>query len=136
MDEAEGPKTAVADGAGDRTTDGADDRSGGQDGDAVATPGRSEPTGPESGAPGADGEEGEGNVAGVLAPDLPVEPGVVEPVNALFVALGAYAGVLAIGTFVGSAGAFTLVDYATITVVYAALAGLAYAALTRSNPDT
>lgn len=81
-------------------------------------------------------EDGDGNVAGALAPDVPVEPGQLEPVNAVFVVLGAYLGVIAIASLVGAGGALTLVEYAAVTVGFLALCGLVYGLLTRTTPDT
>jgi len=46
----------------------------------------------------ADGDEGNGNVAGTLRPDRPVTPGSIDPENAFFVLVGA----LIAGLFVGA----------------------------------
>jgi hypothetical protein len=78
----------------------------------------------------------EGNVAGTLAPDVPVEPGRPDLRNAVFVGAGAYVGMLAIAALIGFANALSLVDYATITGVFLALAGGSYGLLARTNPDT
>lgn len=85
---------------------------------------------------GEEDDDGDGNVAGALAPDVPVEPDRPDPVNVLFVVLGAYLGVVAIASLVGAGGSFTVIEYAAVTVGFFALAGLVYGFLTRGNPDT
>lgn len=135
-----GDGSAGPDGAGDRGRIGAREKSSSPVGDPAGrgVSGAGDPTRTDREAderpPTSDEEEG--NVAGILAPDLPVEPGELDPVNAIFVALGAYVGVLAVATFLGVGGRFGLGDYVAITVGYAVLAAVVYLLLARNDHTT
>ena len=138
MDDPEGPRDAGRDRASD------DDRDPERDtASPVAHPVEGTTSEPVDRAP-TDSEAGErpspaddeGNVAGVLAPDLPVEPGQLDPVNVLFVVAGGYVGVLTVATFLGAGGRFGPGDYGVITIGYAVLAAAVYLLLARGDPTT
>jgi hypothetical protein len=79
--------------------------------------------------------EGEGNVAGEFAPQVPVDPERPKLENAAVITLGVALTVVAIASVIGGP-AFGLLDAATILVVVGALGAVTYGALLRLTPDT
>lgn len=84
----------------------------------------------------ADDEyDGEGNVAGEFAPQVPVVPEMPELENAVFVTLGAILTVLAFAAVVGGPS-FGLFDALTVVAVVGAVGAGLYLAFVHLTPDT
>lgn len=87
-----------------------------------------------AGADGDDAGDPEASVAGTFAPDVPIEPEVVDPRNVVVVALGGYVGLLAIAAVITPR--LTPWTMGWLTLAFLAVTGLAYAFFARTNPDT
>jgi hypothetical protein len=81
-------------------------------------------------------DDDEGAVAGSFAPDLEVRPGTPRLENVVFVALGVYVAILAVGRMFAGASMYTPETLGALTVSVIAGTALLYGLFTRTNPDT
>lgn len=81
-------------------------------------------------------DDDEGAVAGSFAPDLDVRPGRPRPENVVFVALGVYVAILAVGRMFVGASMYTPETLGALTLAVSAGTALLYGFFTRTNPDT
>ncbi|WP_276272310.1 hypothetical protein [Haloarcula litorea] len=75
-------------------------------------------------------------VAGSFTPDVEVTPGRPEPESVIFVALGVYIAVVALGQVVLGDAIYAPTTLAAITAAVAGTAALCYGVFVRTNPDT
>lgn len=85
--------------------------------------------------PAGDDSGGEG-VAGEFAPDEPVEPGTPDVENAVFVVVGAYLTILAMGEVVVGVGGFDFRQLATISAAALLVTIVCFAFFGLLNPET
>lgn len=82
-----------------------------------------------------DGQE-DGAVAGSFAPDLDVRPQSPRLEHVIFVALGVYIAILAVGRMFAGGSVYDPQTLAAITFAVFAGAALLYGFFVRTNPDT